>query len=310
VGPELAGTAYGGVYRLARRLTRGTPNTFEAAAAIERYLEDNYTYDELPPRRLYPLRAFLLRDEIGYCQQFSGAMALMLRMVGIPARVAAGFSPGSPTDRRGQYLVTDLDAHSWVEVYFSRIGWVAFDPTPAAAPARSQVIGIGAEQVGASSGELVPPSVAPEEPGSPQSSEVEHSGSADLWLLPAALCVLAAAGLCLIWMRARRFRGLAPARAAEELLRELESALAGTRWPTSGGATLLALQRRFRSARMPAAAAYVGKLRASRFEAGTPRLPGLRERHALRRELAARARLGGGARGYLAIPPGGPLRRG
>jgi transglutaminase-like putative cysteine protease len=310
VESQLAGSPYAPVHRLARRVTRGAPTPFDAAAAIERYLEDNYTYEELTPSRRYPLPAFLFRDRSGYCQQFSGAMALMLRMVGIPARVAAGFSPGSPTDRRGQYRVTDFDAHSWVEVYFSRIGWVAFDPTPAAAPARSQVIGIGAPRVDGSGGELAAPTAVPEEPGSPRPAAGESGGSADLWVLPAALSVLAAAGLVAIAMQARRFRGLRPGPAGEDLLRELESALVGTRWRTSGGATLLALQQRFRGARMPAAAAYVAKLRASRFQAGDPPPPGLGERRALRRELAARARLRGGARGYLAIPPGGPLRRG
>jgi transglutaminase-like putative cysteine protease len=306
----LAGTAYGRVSRLARSLTRGAPTAFDATAAIERYLEQNYTYYELPPRRQNPLPAFLFRDRLGYCQQFSGAMALLLRMVGIPSRVVAGFSPGSPTDRRGQFLVTGLDAHSWVEVYFNGIGWVAFDPTPAAAPARSQTLGIGAETVGASSGQLLPVPAVKEDPASPRPTGVSPTGSANLWLLPGALCLLLAGGFALVWLRARRFRSLAPGKATEALLGELESALTRTRWAASGGATLLALQRRFRSARMPAAAAYVGKLRASRFEAGDRRPPGLRERRALRRELAARAGLGRAGRGYLAIPPGGPLTRG
>ena len=59
----------------------------------------------------------------------------MLRMSGIPARVASGFSPGSLNRDTGEYRVRDLDAHSWVEVYFAGIGWVTFDPTPPAAPA-------------------------------------------------------------------------------------------------------------------------------------------------------------------------------
>jgi protein-glutamine gamma-glutamyltransferase len=306
VARELAGSAYVGVYRLARRLTRGAATAFDATAAIERYLKLNYSYDELPPRRHYPLQAFLFRDRIGYCQQFSGAMALMLRMVGIPSRVAAGFSPGSPTDRRGHYVVTDLDAHSWVEVFFNRIGWVAFDPTPAAAPARSQTLGIGAETVGGSSGSTVTPPAAKEAPGSPGPTEVGSAGSGDLWLLPVTLGVLGVGMLAFVLWRSRSFRRLSPGKATEALLRELESALARTRWPTSGGTTLASLQRRFNSARMPAAADYVKGLRASRFEAGAPRPPGLRERRALRRELAARAGLNRAARGYLAFPPGGP----
>src|SRR3954451_5903774 len=71
-------------------------------------------------------------------------MALMLRMVGIPARVAAGFAPGSLNRDSGEFRVRDLDAHAWVEVYFNGIGWVTFDPTPPAAPAQSRTSGLGA----------------------------------------------------------------------------------------------------------------------------------------------------------------------
>src|SRR5204862_3418675 len=85
-----------------------------------------------------PLADFLLRERVGYCQQFSGAMALLLRMGGVPARVAAGFSPGSLDRDRREYVVRDMDAHSWVEVFFPGIGWVTRDPTPGDAPARSQ----------------------------------------------------------------------------------------------------------------------------------------------------------------------------
>ena len=96
-------------------------------------------YTETPPApgRLAPLDAFLFRDRAGYCQHFAGAMALLLRMGGVPAAVAAGFSPGS-RDARGEHIVRDLDAHCWVEAYFPGIGWVTFDPTPADSPARSQ----------------------------------------------------------------------------------------------------------------------------------------------------------------------------
>jgi hypothetical protein len=64
----------------------------------------------------------------GYCQHFAGAMALMLRYLGIPARVAAGFTSGTYKD--GTWAVTDHDAHTWVEVWFRGYGWLPFDPTP------------------------------------------------------------------------------------------------------------------------------------------------------------------------------------
>ena len=133
---------YGRTYRLASRITAGQPTTYDAVKAMEDYLQRNYRYSERPPSTALPLDAFLFDDRIGYCQQFSGAMALMLRLEGIPARVAAGFSPGSYNRDTGEYRVRDLDAHSWVEVWFNGIGWVPFDPTPAAAPAESQASGL------------------------------------------------------------------------------------------------------------------------------------------------------------------------
>ena len=85
-----------------------------------------------------PLRSFLLETATGYCQQFSGAMALMLRMDGIPARVVSGFSPGArDLDRDGVFTVRDTDAHSWVEVYFTGIGWVPVRPDPVGLARRS-----------------------------------------------------------------------------------------------------------------------------------------------------------------------------
>ena len=131
-------------YELAREHHRRVPNGYDAVKAVEGHLQRNYVYSERVPSADLPLEDFLFRERAGYCQQFSGAMALMLRMVGIPARVVAGFSPGSYNRDTGEYRVRDLDAHSWVEVYFTGIGWVPFDPTPTAAPAESQSSGLAA----------------------------------------------------------------------------------------------------------------------------------------------------------------------
>ena len=75
------------------------------------------------------LADFMLYTHRGYCQMFSGAMALVLRLHGIPARVAVGFTSGK---LRGSdtYVVNDRDAHAWVEVYFPGYGWIPFEPTP------------------------------------------------------------------------------------------------------------------------------------------------------------------------------------
>jgi hypothetical protein len=68
----------------------------------------------------------------GYCEQYAGAMAVMVRAAGVPARVALGYTPGELQDD-GSRLVTSDDAHAWVEVYFQSLGWVPFDPTPISA---------------------------------------------------------------------------------------------------------------------------------------------------------------------------------
>ena len=80
------------------------------------------------------LDGFLFETKSGYCQHFSGAMALLLRMGGVPARVATGFSPGGYSKRKRAWIVRDTDAHSWVEAWFDDYGWVTFDPTPAGTP--------------------------------------------------------------------------------------------------------------------------------------------------------------------------------
>jgi hypothetical protein len=77
-----------------------------------------------------PLVWFVTRSKRGYCQHFAGAMALMLRYLGIPSRVAAGFTSGKYDSQRRAWTVYDRDAHTWVEVWFRGYGWLPFDPTP------------------------------------------------------------------------------------------------------------------------------------------------------------------------------------
>jgi hypothetical protein len=121
---------YGPSYALARRLAAQAASPYAFATSVQRYLAHGYTYNEKPPQRPYPLEGFLFRDRLGYCQQFSGAMALLLRMGGLPARVASGFTAGSPNASNSQWTVSDIDAHAWVEVWFPHYGWLPFDPTP------------------------------------------------------------------------------------------------------------------------------------------------------------------------------------
>ena len=297
---------------LARKIIDGEPNGYDAVKAVEGYLQRNYVYSERVPSADLPLEDFLFREKAGYCQQFSGAMALMLRMVGIPARVVAGFSPGSYNRDTGEYRVRDLDAHSWVEVYFTGIGWVPFDPTPTAAPAESQSSGFAATSAArGDAGEI-------SQQGSSSSSLSERAGGGPgttedgggagwvmVALLALALVLAGGAGLFMA-LRIRRLRGLTPFELAEAQLSELRRALVRLGWEVPTATTLLGLERRLGRAAGPASAAYAGGLRAHRYDPRAPAAPGAPERRALRRELTARGGLAGRLRGLLAIPPGGP----
>ncbi len=304
----LRASDYGRAYRLALELTAGEDTTYDAVKAVENHLQRNYRYSERPPSRDVPLSGFLFEDRIGYCQQFSGAMALLLRMSGIPVRVAAGFSPGSFNRDTGEYRVRDLDAHSWVEVYFEGIGWVPFDPTPTAAPAESQSSGFGATSAArADAGEVSSrtSSAASERAagGDAGAGGADEDGRA-WWPLAVLLAAAGAAAVAARMVRTRRRR--LEGDMADAQLAELRRALVRLGFSLPATTTLLGLERRLGRTVGPAAAGYAAALRAHRFDPREPEGPGLGERRALRRELSARGGLSARVRGLLAIPPGGP----
>ena len=117
---------------LARDLTAGTLTDLERARTIERRLRTDYRYTlELPSKESSdPLAYFLFIRRKGHCEYFASAMAVMLRSLGIPARLATGFQSGIYNDVTGLWLVRAGDAHSWVEAWIPRHGWATFDPTP------------------------------------------------------------------------------------------------------------------------------------------------------------------------------------
>jgi Transglutaminase-like superfamily len=232
-------------------------------------------------------------------------------MIGIPARVAAGFSPGSYNRDTEEYRVRDLDAHSWVEVYFTGIGWVPFDPTPIRAPAQSQSSGLLATSAArADAGEVANPraGVAASERGTDLGGQLDEESGAG-WILKVlgllALVVVVALGAS-IARRVQALRNLSADEVAEAQLAELRRALARLDWEVPAATTLLALERRLRRVAGPASASYAAGLRAHRYDPRAPGAPGARDRRALRRELSSRAGPAGRLRGLLAIPPGGP----
>lgn len=314
VGEVVAGTAYERVHALARRLTRRADTAYEAVSAIEAHLRsDEYRYKQDVPLRRNPLPAFLFMDREGYCQQFSGAMALMLRMVGIPARVATGFSPGYRQPDGNVYSVRDTDAHSWVEVWFRDIGWVAFDPTPGAAPAEAQSLAAfrGQSRIarfGAGRALSIERAAEAGPAGRGVAAAREGQGLAAGAVLLGMGAIGALLGMGLTDLRRRRM--LRPEGAGYQL-RELERALPRLGYEVPPAATLLEIERRLRPVAGRSAARYVAGLRANRYAAGRPRRPGPVERRALRRSLAQGSgprRLVARWRAWRAIPPGGPRR--
>jgi transglutaminase-like putative cysteine protease len=124
---------YEAFYKTARRIVGDPSNPYAEALELEAWFRSGaFRYDQTPPQSstLPPLVAFVTRTHRGYCQHFAGAMALMLRYLGIPARVAAGFTSGEYDGGKHEWTVTDHDAHTWVEAWFPRYGWLPFDPTP------------------------------------------------------------------------------------------------------------------------------------------------------------------------------------
>ena len=288
---------YWSTYEEAERLARGARTPYAYVQRVMAFLSvgNGFDYNEYPPTTQYPLATFLV-EKIGYCQQFAGAMALLLRMGGVPARVATGFTTGTYDRASGRWRVSDADAHAWVEAWFPHFGWVTFDPTPASAPARGG--GQSITDLGTFSGSnaTVHPTRRAEQPtGTGTRAARHHAGSAAGPVLLGALGVLLAL-LTLGLVAWRRTGGLD----ADAMLAELERALARSGRPLSDGVTLASLERRFRTS--PEAAAYVRALRRARF-AGDGELPTLRQRRALRAQLRAGLGLGGALRALWALPP-------
>ncbi|MFC9848206.1 DUF3488 and DUF4129 domain-containing transglutaminase family protein [Streptomyces sp. NPDC060223] len=116
----------------ARQVTAGSANHYEQAVKLQDYfaVSGGFTYDtEVQVGSGSAAIARFLKDKEGFCVHFSFAMAAMARTLGIPARVAVGFTPGS-AQPDGSMTVGLRDAHAWPELYFEGVGWTRFEPTP------------------------------------------------------------------------------------------------------------------------------------------------------------------------------------
>jgi transglutaminase-like putative cysteine protease len=291
---ELSDSPYARAYALATRLAGESRTPYAFAERVFHYLRHGFTYDTATPLTRYPLETFLFKTRSGYCQQFAGAMALLLRMGGVPARVAVGFTTGQYDSATHAWVVKDTDAHAWVEAYFPGYGWVKFDPTPpatlppasgSASPAARKVVDkgsdVGPHGLGRSVGNV---------------TSTPSAGSS-LPVLPAIaliIALLAGAALIAYWRRP------GAALSGDELVAELDQAMRRCGRPIGDGVTLATLEQRFRNSEP--AASYVRAIRLARYR-GAGVVPTRFERRALRRQLALGLGLGARLRALWALPP-------
>ena len=144
----------------------------EQALALQNWFRDNFEYDLAvdPGHSSSRLDTFLLEEQRGYCEQFAGAFAVLGRTLGLPTRVAVGFTPGvvlAESEPAGTlYSVRGEHAHAWPEVYIDGAGWVAFEPTPGRGAPGAEGYTLVAEQQD-SPGPSREPALSPPPPPTP-----------------------------------------------------------------------------------------------------------------------------------------------
>jgi transglutaminase-like putative cysteine protease len=211
---------------LVNSLTPGAAGPYARARAISDYFADpangfTYSLQTTAGDSGSDLVDFL-RNKTGYCQQYAAAMAVMLRLARVPARVVLGYTHAAPK-ARGEFTITSSDAHAWVEAYFAGVGWVPFDPTPlsGADAARAAPLPWAPHNAGQqhNPSATATPSATPNRPthraGAPSTAPARQQHAAARpranwvgWAVPVGvLVVLVGAGLLPFGARLRRRRG-------------------------------------------------------------------------------------------------------
>lgn len=114
----------------AAEVTAAGATAFDKLVLLQDWFRDNFTYStDVPDGNGASAISSFLEHRIGYCEQFSATYAAMARTLGLPSRVAVGFTQGEQLGD-GSYLVRGRNAHAWPEVWFDGLGWVPFEPTP------------------------------------------------------------------------------------------------------------------------------------------------------------------------------------
>jgi transglutaminase-like putative cysteine protease len=173
----------------AREVTAGSTSTYAAALSLQDWMRNEFTYSlEIQEGHGNNAIESFLVNRVGYCEQFAGTYAAMLRSIDIPARVAVGFTQGTG-DGAGGYSVLGRNAHAWPEVWFDDIGWVPFEPTPGrGAPGAQEYTGVAPQQDEGPAGgdEAVEGDAPPITVGAPETTLVDGAGVPIPTTIPAA----------------------------------------------------------------------------------------------------------------------------
>ncbi len=120
------------VRQLALEITQDQPTTYDKISALEDWMDENIHYSRqiaTLPEGADAVEQLLLVDQLGYCEQIGTSLVVMLRSLGIPARLVIGYVPGEYDEKTDEWISRASDAHAWAEVYFPGVGWQGFDPT-------------------------------------------------------------------------------------------------------------------------------------------------------------------------------------
>ena len=217
-----------------RQVTDGATSTYDAALSLQAWFQNEFDYslDVRPGHDTSAIETFL-EDRVGYCEQFAGTYAAMLRTLEIPTRVAVGFTSGVPLGN-GEHSVLGRNAHAWPEVWFDDIGWVKFEPTPGRGDASAesytglppqQDTSAGADEIDAATDEAPSPSLptGPIDPAqgpnipdfeetpsgaapAPAPESSTGDGAVSLWLVVVGVLVAALVASSAVRMLRRRRR--------------------------------------------------------------------------------------------------------
>ena len=201
------------VASLAAQIANGAADPYDEALQLQNYLRNTYRYTldvPPPPAGRDAVDYFLYEAPGGFCSYYASAMAVMLRTLEVPARVATGYAMGEYDSGRGAYRVRGAAAHAWVEVYFPSYGWVEFEPTPSQS-VFDRPAGGGSET----------PASLPQEASAPLSTPVSRAAGVVVGLLVVALAV---AGW-VWWQAAARQQPATPRQQALRLYGRMRAAL-------------------------------------------------------------------------------------